>query len=273
MTKRESLKYSRKFLGKFSLGGFVGLIIAALSLIFSLPEGQTFMNLWTIDIQFIALITFILGTIVFLVWVVFFVRHIILELTTEPNVTITGKTLLNSPAEIKIENNEPVNLSNAYIKLVRFRWNKSVWNDLKSLTELKSNNFFSKGLTEVNRTISRSPIFVQIAKGIETKNITKILLDNHSAYMPLKEKNDISASYEYEFVFEITGKFDDDDTSSLLGKYYGKLYHEQIQAHERVAKQDIFKWKEFYKTSDKQEQKIKKKAEKELGFSFDISKV
>ena len=152
--------------------------------------------------------------------------------------------------------------------MIRFCWNKSIWNDVKSLTGATSNNFFSRGLIEVNRTISRSPVFVNIAKAIVTKNITKLLLDNTSAFMPLNEKTAISAEKVYEFVFEITGRFRDDDKSTVLGRYYGKLFHEQIQANEKSARQDIFNWKEFYKTSYRKEKELRTTREKELGFSF-----
>jgi hypothetical protein len=271
MTKRELRKSSRTVLSRFSITGFIGLIAGLISTIFSLPKGQTMMNLFTINIQLVALIFSIIGFSVFIAWIIFIIRHIYLELTTMPEVVITGENIWGQTAEIKIDNKEPVDLTDIYIKLVRFCWNRSVWNDVKSLTGMTANNFFSKGLVEASRTVSRSPVFVNIAKAIDTKNRTKLLLDNHSAYMPLNEKSETLAEHEYELVFEITGRFKDDNKSILLGQYYGRLFHEQIQAAQRVARQDNFKWKELYKTSDKRENILKAEREKQLSFSFPLT--
>jgi hypothetical protein len=272
MTKREALKSSRSNLAKFSLGSFISLIVGAISLVFALPMGQTFMDLFTINVQFAALILSIVLLSVSSIWIIYLVRHFFLWLTMSPEVQITGETIWGKSAEIRIENGEPVDLLDVYVKLARFCWNKSIWNDVKSLTGVTSNNFFSGGLVEANRTISRSPIFVTIAKSIETPNITRLLLDNNRANMPLNPKNDVSAEQEYEFVFEITGRFRDEDESVLLGKYYGRLYHEQIQVNKLAHRQDNFKWVQFYKTSDAKESKLKKEREKQLGFSLSTIK-
>lgn len=272
MTKREKLKSSRRILAKFSLGSFISLIVGAISLAFALPMGQTFMDLFTINIQLAALILSIVLLLVSTIWIIYLVRHFFLWLIMSPEVRVTGETIWGKSAEIRIENGEPVDLLDVYVKLVRFCWKKSIWNDVKSLTGVTSNNFFSGGLVEVNRTVSRSPVFVTIAKAIETPNITRLLLDNHRANMPLNPRDDVSAEYEYEFVFEITGRFRDEDESVPLGKYYGSLYHEQIQANKLAHRQDNFKWVKFYETSDAKERKLKKKREKQLGFSFSALK-
>jgi ABC-type dipeptide/oligopeptide/nickel transport system permease subunit len=56
MTKRETLKSSRSILARFSLGSFISLIVGAISLVFALPMGQTFMDLFAINVQIAALI-------------------------------------------------------------------------------------------------------------------------------------------------------------------------------------------------------------------------
>ena len=268
MTRRENLKRITNILEKINLPGSLGLILTILSVIFGLPKGQTFMNLFTIDIELVAFIVVSIAFIVSMIYLILVLYWLYLKFTMLPDVEITGESILGQSAEIKIENREPVDLLDVYIKLIRFSWNKSIWNDVKSLTGMTSNNFFSRGLVDVNRTISRSPVLVHVAKPIVANIFTRFLLDNNNANMPLNVDNENSASKEYELVFEITGRFRDETHSTLLGKYYGKLLHQKIKTIDHSAGQHIFKWIEFYKTSNKKEGKLKSEREKSLGFSF-----
>jgi len=252
-TKRESLKTTKIKIENISKFGYISLGIGILALLFTLPIGETIFN-YPMNIQLIASIVLVIIILFFLYWIWLLVYKFYLEKTMSLEIYVSGLVPFGGDwAEIKIENKEPVNLSEVYIELQRFSWTKTSWNDVDSLTSETSNNFFSNGLIEISRKVSRQPIFVKIAKR-GGKNITEILLDNYSAYLPLNPTTiPLAFNHEYEFVFDITGKFDDDDKSISLGKYYGKLIHEQIQPHGDFIEQNIFKWEEFYKTSDEKE--------------------
>ena len=137
-------------------------------------------------------------------YVFFLIFLLLLGFTTKPEVRITGQTFWGKSAEIKIENKEPVDLSEVYVKLIRFCWTKSTWNSVDGLTSITSNNFFSKGLIEANRIVSRQPIFVKVAQGGGI-NVTEFLKDKHCGYMQLSEKYKNVSNYEYELVFENSG--------------------------------------------------------------------
>jgi hypothetical protein len=266
-TKRTLLTESTKIFKQLSIAGFLSLVIALITLMFTFPDGTRF-NDKSINVYYSASVFMWLGFGGVFLYVIFVSRHIYLMISAKPDVRITGENAWGQSAEIKIENNEPVNLSDVYVKLTRFRWSSSHWNDVDSLTKMTSNNYFSNGLLEVNRTISRAPVFVKVAKGIISNKTTKLLLDKHSGYMPLHSVDEFTSSAEYEFVFEITGRFDDDEKSVILGKYRGILVHKQIRSHGKVAEQDFFVWIYFNETNEKKEASLKAEREKALGFSL-----
>ena len=174
MTKRESLKLVNKKIDDIGKKGFIGLGVSLLSLIFALPKGESILD-QEINIQIVASIISVVSFVYFLYWVYLEIRKIYFEKTMKFKVNITGESFGKNAAMIKIENKEPVKLQDVHIEMARFSWNKQVWNDIDKFTV--GNRFFSSGFS-VDRSVSKSPVFVKIAEGIKNPNITHILLDN-----------------------------------------------------------------------------------------------
>jgi hypothetical protein len=264
MTKREKSIQTEKRKDKFSPIGKFDSIVAFLSLVFTLPIGETLFG-EEVPVQLIASITLTISVLILLYWLYLWGYALYLEKTMKFEVYISGDISRTVP-EIKIENKEPVNIEDVHVEMIRFSWNKSVWNDIDKFTI--GDRFFSIGLPE-NRRVSRSPVYVKIAEGIKNPNITHILLDNHTRHMPLdKQGSEFSKWAKYEFVFRIMGRFADKESSESFGDYRGVLLHEQIQPHGEWAGQDIFKWEFFDRTDEKVESVLKLEREKELRFSF-----
>ena len=119
MTKRESRKAIEKFIStNFDVVAILGLIFAILSVIFGLPERETFLN-WEIDIQLLATIISITGFSVFGAWLFLRIYLFYLNRTMKYEVYITGDTLRTVP-EIKIENKENVKIQDVYVEMIRF---------------------------------------------------------------------------------------------------------------------------------------------------------
>jgi hypothetical protein len=103
---------------------------------------------------------------------------------------------------------------------------------------------------------------VRIAEPIKEFNHTCILTDTHTLPMPLDKKgSEYSRWAEYEFVFRVTGKFEDKKESVSLGNYRAILKHEQIQPRGEWIGQDLFVWTFFKGTNDKEEIALKKERE------------
>ena len=189
-------------------------------------------------------------------------------LKVRPKVEVTSNSILGLQPSIKIYNFEPVKLSDVFIEVIRYKHSKFTWNDIESLTSQKNNNFISKGFEDNNRTIARTPVFIQIAQEIQADGFTEILFDDYSAFIPLEIISDTTSSREFEMVFKITGQFEDEDKSNVLGFYYGLLVHNQIKATGNVARIDVFSWKKFEQTSIFKDKQLKTKREEELGFKI-----
>jgi hypothetical protein len=265
MTKREALKSIKKNIESIGYKGYFGLGISLLSFVFTLPEGERVFNR-IINVQFVASLISIVSFLYFLYWVYLEIRKLYLEITMHPEVFIIGGTFGEFSASIKIENKEPVRLEDVHIEMIRFSWDKQIWNDIDKFSV--GDRFFSSGFSN-DRAVSRSPVFIKIAEGVKGKNITRILLDNHARHMPLnKPTSEYSACGEYEMVLKVTGQFIDEVESVSLGEYRTILTHEQIRAHDNWAGQDVFTWKIFEKTDSKKETILKSEREKSLGFTF-----
>ena len=204
MTKRESHKTVEKFVStRFDVVAILGLIFAVLSVIFDLPEKETLLG-HVVNIQLLATIVSIIGFGVFGAWLFLRIYLFYPTKTMKYEVYITGDVSRIIP-EIKIENKEPVKIQDIYVEMIRFSWNKQVWNDVNKFTV--GDRFFSVGLSD-DRSVARSPIYVKIAEPIG--KFTCILLDNNVRHMPLdKRGSEFSKWARYEFVFRITGKFVD----------------------------------------------------------------
>lgn len=261
MTKRERLKSVKSFLSKeISLVGVGGFILGFIGILFILPPGEKLLEK-VIDIHLWASIAVGIGFSVFGIWFILVISRIYLKLTMKPEVFVTGN--INSFEEyaiIQIENKEPVGLSNVHVELIRFRWTKSMWNDVKNL---KGNIYFSDGFNN-DRIVSGPPVFIKIAARSNTKACTDIFLEKNLR-MKLNNRNDGTAINTYEFVFKVYGKFDDEDGRTELGLYRGVLQHKHNLSHDNHIHLDSFEWLEFKKTNPRQEIKLKKQREIDLG--------
>jgi hypothetical protein len=229
-----------------------------------LPIGETLFD-EKISVQLIASITLTISVLVLLYWLYLWGYAFYLKKTMKYEVYITGDTARGVP-EIKIENKESVKIKDIYVEMIRFSWTKSVWNSIDKFSV--GDTFFSVGLSG-DRSVAKSPVYIKIAEIVSIPNLTAILLDNNTLYMPLNKKiSEFSKQAKYEFVFRITGRFADREESESLGDYRGVLVHEQIQPHDEWKGQDIFKWEFFDKTNEKIESILKLEREKELGFVF-----
>lgn len=265
MTKRECTKEVVAAIEEVGKKGFISFGISLLSLVFALPKGETLF--WKeINIQLLASIISVFTFSYFLYWVWLEIKKSWLEKTMKYEVEITGETGRLFP-EIKIQNNEPVNIEDIHVEMIRFNHRPLYGWDMSKHFNV-GDKFFSIGLPE-NRTVSRSPVYVKIAeaeKGID--NLTILLTDNHQRRFPLeKDGSEFSKWSEYEIVFRIRGKFSDSDSAESFGDYRTILRHEQIQPHGNWAGQDVFTWVLFEKTDERRELELKSERTKNWAFT------
>ena len=119
-------------------------MFAVLSVIFDLPEKETLLG-HVVNIQLLATIVSIIGFGVFGAWLFLRIYLFYPTKTMKYEVYITGDVSRIIP-EIKIENKEPVKIQDIYVEMIRFSWNKQVWNDINKFTV--GDRFFSVGLSD-----------------------------------------------------------------------------------------------------------------------------
>lgn len=262
--KRLILNSGKSLISKFSLAGLLGLIIQIIGLINPLPNDGIVLG-ESIKGSVLMNIMLIIGSVMVGLYIIAWLFFHLCK--PKFDIKVEGRTFINS-VQIEITNTDPVDLSHVQIDIVRFSNNKSLWNDIKPITQVLNNNCFSKGLEKADGKISRKPVFIEIAQASEIDGLTEFFFDIESKYFPLENKIDGSAFQEYEIVLKFSGHFEDEKKSQEIGIYYGKLRHTQISAQGIYARKDDFHWLEFYETSLSKEKKMKKEREKLLGFSL-----
>ena len=265
VTKRESFKKAIISIDEIGKKGFISLGLSLLSYLVSLPIGETLFGK-EINIQsWLTIFSFItFAYFIYYVWLEG--KRFWLKKTMTYEVEITGETGRLFP-EIKIQNNEPVNIEDIHIEMIRFNHRPLYGWDMSEHFNV-GDKFFSVGLPE-NRTASRSPIYIKIAEPVKgLGGLTLFLTDNHQRHFQLEnDGKEFSKWSEYEIVFRITGKFSDSDSAESFGDYRTVLRHEQIQQHGNWVGQDIFQWTLFKKTNEKEEAELKAERTKNWCFT------
>jgi hypothetical protein len=245
--RRKTIRWLRNNLKNFGVVGALGLILASVSFVVSLPPSQVFGR--NVNTYLLLNIGIVLGGLIFVAYLVMIALKVYLEFTTYPDIEIR-EYFVGNKAYIEIKNNEPVALEDVSVKIVDFRWNNSA-NDVENFSKTKS---FSKGLKEINRRImpNSSPIDVLIANGFDFKFTEFATDDEIHKHIPHMRNSEKSSWNKYDMTFEIYGKFEDEEENKVLGLYRGELVHENyFPQQEKEIIMDNLTWRKFEKLGNK----------------------